>query len=146
MLNYACAFSQSESGKYFEWIIKKVKGLERVAELWGPTAYPYPRQVSPPRSLSERLPSFMKHYCYCPLDETTAICRVGTSSSTLSFASYMSGWMEIKGYCLMKQSTLEPLCYNEVSLYRCSQLVILQLITTSYLIGPLWVAALLFLG
>ena len=22
MVNYACAFSQSESGKYFEWIIK----------------------------------------------------------------------------------------------------------------------------
>ena len=25
MVNYACAFSQSESGKYFEWIIMYIK-------------------------------------------------------------------------------------------------------------------------
>ena len=75
-----------------------------------------------------------------PLNETTVICRVGTSNSTLSFASYMSGWRESKGYFLMKPSTVEPLCYNELSLYRCSQLIVLQLIRTSNLIGPLWVA------
>ena len=27
MVNYACAFSQSELGKYFEWIIKRFIGL-----------------------------------------------------------------------------------------------------------------------
>ena len=27
MVNYACAFSQSELGKYFEWIIKRFMGL-----------------------------------------------------------------------------------------------------------------------
>ena len=27
MVNYACAFSQSELGKYFEWIIKHFMGL-----------------------------------------------------------------------------------------------------------------------
>ena len=113
-------------------VYKKFRGLELVAELWGPTAYPHPRHVS--------LPSFMKHYCYYPLDETTVICRVGTSNSTLSFASYMSGWRESKGYFLMKPSTVEPLCYNELSSYRCSQLIVLQLIRTSNLIGPLWVA------
>ena len=28
MVNYACAFSQSESGKYFEWIIRRIKQIE----------------------------------------------------------------------------------------------------------------------
>jgi len=29
MVNYACAFSQSESGKYFEWIINVL--IERIS-------------------------------------------------------------------------------------------------------------------
>lgn len=52
----------------------------------------------------------------------------------------MSGWRESQGYFLMKPSPVEPLCYNEFSSYRCSQLVILQLFSTSNLIGTLWVA------
>ena len=28
MVNYVYAFSQSESGKYFEWIIRRIKKIE----------------------------------------------------------------------------------------------------------------------
>jgi len=28
MVNYACDFSQSESGKYFEWTIRRIKQIE----------------------------------------------------------------------------------------------------------------------
>ena len=33
MVNYACAFSQSESGKYFEWIVMNVNIWVNVAPL-----------------------------------------------------------------------------------------------------------------
>ena len=33
MVNYACAFSQSESEKYYEWIINYVKDFETIKKI-----------------------------------------------------------------------------------------------------------------